>query len=128
MTHPVHAVLVVEDDDDSREALVAWLEAFGCVVCEATDGQDALDRLAAGYRPCSILLDLMMPRMDGWEFRERQCADAELSAIPVALLTAAANVRLHANRLGVDASFPKPVDLDGVIAFVEDHCGSHAAQ
>jgi CheY-like chemotaxis protein len=44
MTHALHAVLVVEDDDDSRDALVAVLEAYGYVVCEATDGQDALDR------------------------------------------------------------------------------------
>jgi CheY-like chemotaxis protein len=121
MTHALHAVLVVEDDDDSRDALVAVLEAYGYVVCEATDGQDALDRLKAGYRPCSILLDLMMPRMDGWEFRERQRGDPELAKIPVALLTAAANIRLHASRLGAEA-FAKPIDLDRVIAFIEGHC------
>jgi CheY-like chemotaxis protein len=119
-----HAVLLVEDDEESREALAAVLEACSFVVCEATDGQQALEQLAAGYRPCAILLDLMMPRMDGWEFRARQRADAELSSIPVALLTAAANVRAHASRLGVDASFPKPVDLNGVIAFVEGHCAT----
>jgi len=117
-----HAVLLVEDDLASRDAIAAVLEACNFVVCEATDGQDALDQLASGYRPCAILLDLMMPRMDGWEFRERQRSDPELSRIPVALLTAAANVRLQANRLAVDASFSKPVDFDGVIGFVEGHC------
>jgi two-component system response regulator MprA len=116
-----HAVLLVEDDMESRDAIAAVLEACNFVVCEATDGQDALDQLASGYRPCAILLDLMMPRMDGWEFRERQRSDPELSRIPVALLTATANVR-QAKRLAVDASFTKPVDLDGVIGFVEGHC------
>ena len=76
-----HAVLLVEDDSDVRDALAAVLEEFGFVVCEAIDGQEALDQLAAGYRPCAILLDLMMPRMDEWEFRRRQRGNPELSQL-----------------------------------------------
>jgi len=121
MTHAIHAVLVVEDDDDSRDALVALLEAYGCVVCEAVDGKDALEQLRDGYRPCSILLDLTMPRMDGWEFREQQRRDPELSHIPVALLTGAANAHLYARRLGAEA-VTKPVDLNAVMTFVENRC------
>jgi CheY-like chemotaxis protein len=118
-----HAVLLVDDDVASREALTAVLEACGCVVCEAADGQEALAQLAEGYRPCAIFLDLMMPRLDGWQFREMQRRDPELARLPVALLSAATNLRQHQERLAADAAFAKPVtDLDDVIAFVEDHC------
>ena len=121
-----HAVLLVEDDAESRDALSAVLEAFGFVVCEAIDGQEALEQLAAGYRPCAILLDLMMPRMDGWQFRETQRRDPELSSLPVALMSAATNLRQHQQRLAADAAFAKPLThLDDVISFVEDHCGEH---
>jgi two-component system response regulator MprA len=118
-----HAVLLVEDDADSRDALTAMLEAFGVVVCEAIDGQEALEQLAAGYRPCAILLDLMMPRMDGWKFRETQQRDPELCRLPVALMSACTDLGGHQRRLATDAAFAKPVtDLDDVIAFVDDHC------
>ena len=117
-----HDVMLVEDDLESRDALAAVLEAYGFGVREAVDGQDALDQLHAGVHPCAILLDLMMPRMDGWQFREVQRADPELSEIPVALLTAAGNVRLQARRLGVDVAFQKPVNLDALLGFIERHC------
>lgn len=114
--------MLVEDDAESRDAIAAVLEAYAFDVLEAVDGQDALDQLHAGHRPCAILLDLMMPRMDGWQFRDVQRADPALSEIPVALLTAAGNIRLQARRLGVDVAFEKPIDLDRVLAFVEAHC------
>jgi two-component system chemotaxis response regulator CheY len=118
-----HAVLLVEDDADSRDALTAMLEAFGLVVCEAIDGQEALEQLAAGYRPCAILLDLMMPRMDGWKFRETQRRDPELRRLPVALMSACTDLQAHQRRLATDAAFAKPLThLDDVIAFVDDHC------
>ncbi len=114
--------MLVEDDTESRNAIAAVLEAYGYDVLEAVDGKDALAQLRAGRRPCAILLDLMMPRMDGWQFRAVQRADPALSDIPVALLTAAGNVRLQARKLGVDTAFAKPIDLDTVLAFVETHC------
>ena len=118
-----HAVLLVEDDADSRDALTAMLEAFGVVVCEATDGQEALEQLAAGYRPCAILLDLMMPRMDGWKFRETQRRDPELCRLPVALMSACTDLGAHQRRLATDAAFAKPLThLEDVIEFVDDHC------
>jgi two-component system response regulator MprA len=118
-----HAVLLVEDDVDSRDALTAMLEGFGLVVCEAIDGQEALEQLAAGYRPCAILLDLMMPRMDGWKFRETQRRDPELCRLPVALMSACTDLRTHQRRLETDAAFAKPVThLEDVIAFVDGHC------
>src|SRR6266404_3592142 len=104
-----HAVLLVEDDVDSRDALTANLEGFGLVVCEAIDGQEALEQLAAGYRPCAILLDLMMPRMDGWKFRDTQRRDPELCRLPVALMSACTDLRAHQRRLATDAAFAKPL-------------------
>src|SRR5690348_5406718 len=65
-----HPILVVEDDDDVRDAMVQVLEAEGYDAIPASDGEDALGRLEAGLAPCLILLDLMMPRMDGWQFIE----------------------------------------------------------
>jgi len=125
MTHQ-HEVMLVEDDVESRDALAAVLEVYGFQVREAVDGQDALDQLHAGYRPCAILLDLMMPRLDGWGFRETQRVDPDLGRIPVALLTAAGNIRLQARKLDVDAAFSKPADLDGIITFIEQHCHAPA--
>jgi two-component system response regulator MprA len=117
-----HEVLLVEDDWETRDALAAVLQYYGFAVREAVDGQDALEQLHQGAHPCAILLDLMMPRMDGWAFRDAQRADPELCRIPVALLTAAGNVRLQARRLAVDATLPKPVDLGAMLAFLREHC------
>ncbi|TMB49180.1 MAG: response regulator transcription factor, partial [Deltaproteobacteria bacterium] len=63
-----HRILVVEDDLELRDALGQLLEAEGYVVEYALDGGEALDRLEVPQPPCLILLDLMMPRVDGWQF------------------------------------------------------------
>src|SRR6185369_15624405 len=123
-----HDVMLIEDDAESRNAIAAVLEAYGFDVVQAVDGEDALAQLHAGHRPCAILLDLMMPLMDGWQFREAQRTDPALADIPVALLTAAGNIRLQARRLGVDDAFEKPVNLDTVLAFIETHCRSTSNQ
>jgi len=75
-------VLVVEDDRDVRESLVAVLEDAGYRVMSAADGRAALDLLRAGPRPAVILLDLMMPVMDGFEFRAEQVRDPSLADVP----------------------------------------------
>jgi CheY-like chemotaxis protein len=82
-------ILLVEDDAPVREALQELLEAEGYLVEVAENGLAALRRLRAGFRPAAVLLDLMMPVMDGWQFREEQQADADLKDIPVFILTAA---------------------------------------
>jgi len=116
--------MLIEDDSETRDALAAVLQAYGYRVREAVDGRDALDQLHDGAHPCAILLDLMMPRMDGWEFREAQRADPKLCEIPLAVLSAVGNVRLQARRLGVETAFPKPVELDDVLAFLARHCAA----
>ena len=86
---PFGRVLVVDDDASFRGALREHLETEGYSVVEAANGLAALGRLRAGLRPSVIIFDLMMPVMDGWDFRDGQLSDPELRDIPVVLVTAA---------------------------------------
>src|SRR3989442_6392997 len=86
---PAAPVLVIEDNTEVRQALVALLEAEGYGVVEAVDGVSALRLPRAGEgRPCLIVLDLMMPRMSGWDFRMEQRSDQRVAAIPVVVVPA----------------------------------------
>ena len=82
-------VLIVEDDLDTREMLGRFLELEGYTVETAENGKRALERLGSGVGACVILLDLMMPVVDGWQFRQEQISDATLAAIPVIVVSAA---------------------------------------
>lgn len=81
-------ILIVEDDRDIRDVLAEILAEEGYQVLAAEDGAEGLRRLAEGPTPDLILLDLMMPRMDGYQFREEQRKNPEWSPIPLVLLTA----------------------------------------
>ena len=114
-------VLIVEDDTDAREALAAFLESEGYRVIEAAHGEEALRHLRD--RPVSaILLDLMMPGMNGWAFRAEQLKDAQLAAIPVAILSADATAAPRAAALRVADYMTKPVDFDRLLQFVRRYC------
>src|SRR5436309_7730041 len=108
-------VLIIEDDPELREALSGLLSSEGYAVTTATDGQAGLDRLRAPPRPSLVLLDLMLPHMDGFEFRVRQLEDPELAAIPVIVLSGGADVEQKAAPLGVVASLTKPVDFERLV-------------
>ena len=113
------ALCVVDDDADIREVLSDVLTFAGYEVIVADDGQSALDRLRARKNGCRlILLDLMMPRMNGWEFRRRQLADPALAAIPVMLLTGAGTAAKAIDELRVEMTIEKPFDLDTLLAKV----------
>src|SRR5574340_1100683 len=102
-------VLLVEDDAAIRDALRELLEAEGFVVQGAANGREALARLrAGGHRPRLILLDLMMPVMDGWEFRQAQRGDPALARIPVVVLTAADGAEDLIADMKVAACLSKP--------------------
>ena len=113
----MHRVLVVEDDADIREVLAESLRRRGYDVTVAVDGQDALDWLAddATTLPDAIVLDLMMPRVDGWAFCERVRVDPKLSRIPVIAMSAfGSNIHLpHAT-----AFLPKPFEADELDALL----------
>jgi len=111
-------VFVIEDDADTREMLGKVLEMEGYQVTSVGDGEDALRRLRAEPPPRVILLDLMMPGMDGWEFREEQRRDPSLARIPIVVLSADDGVERKAAALGVSGYLRKPVDLDTLIETV----------
>ena len=117
------ALCVVDDDADIREALGDVLTLEGYEVVMAGDGQSALDRLRTRKSGCClILLDLMMPRMNGWEFRRNQLADPGLADIPVVLLTGAGAAAKAIDELHVEGIIEKPVDLDALLAKIADYC------
>ena len=84
-----HTILVVEDDPDVRRALTELLASEGYEVAATADGGEALQTLRGGLRPAVILLDLMMPNCDGWDFRREQLEDPAFATVPVVLVTAA---------------------------------------
>src|SRR5438552_18069320 len=119
---PVAPVLVIEDNTEVRQALVALLEAEGYRVAEAGDGVSALRLLRQGdVHPCLIVLDLMMPRMSGWDFRAAQSSDRELASIPVVVLSADP-LASPSSRLGAAAVLPKPADPERFLELIERLC------
>ena len=112
-------VLVVEDDQAVRQVLVDSLRFEEYEVEEAPDGRAALEVLDR-WRPDLILLDLMMPRMDGWQFRAAQLARPDARDVPVVVVSAARGVPERADELRPAAVVPKPFDLDQVLSVVDE--------
>jgi CheY-like chemotaxis protein len=119
-------VLLVEDDLATREALAAALQDRGFAVTSVPNGREALAKLREGQLPSVILLDLMMPVMDGWQFRAEQLREARLSPIPVVIVTASGDVRHKAAALGAVGYLQKPVEMDELIAHVQRYCAPQA--
>jgi CheY-like chemotaxis protein len=114
------AVLLVEDNDDVREMMSLALELDGHTVCAAANGRDALKCLKDGMRPCLILMDLMMPVMNGWELRAALQKEPAWRDIPVVVISAV-NPDV-AERLQNTAYVPKPVDIDNLLEMVCTYC------
>ncbi len=108
--HPL--VLVVDDHQDIRALLIDWLEFWGYRSVPAANGREALDVLESGEPVSLILLDLMMPVMDGWTFRKNQLRRPGLDTIPTAVLTAVPRDLQHCGELQVAHCLTKPLDLD----------------
>jgi CheY-like chemotaxis protein len=122
---PRGVVLVVEDDPDIRDTIAQILQEEGYQVRAASNGQEALKLLEAGPVPKLILLDLMMPVMDGWLFRaEQQKMAPPISEVPVVVLSADGNVRQQAVKLKANGALRKPVGIDVLLATVERYAGS----
>jgi CheY-like chemotaxis protein len=112
----METVLIIEDERTTRDSLIELLGKDGREIVGAADGQEALQRLTQIPRPCLILLDLSMPRMDGWEFLRRQSADPSIASIPTIVLSASARPP------GVKHQLAKPVDVDRLLALVDQYC------
>jgi CheY-like chemotaxis protein len=104
-------VLVVEDDPDVRDGLIGIVEEMGFKVIGAENGAEAL-ALGRRVKPCLILLDLMLPVMNGWDFRLAQEQDPELGDVPVIVVTAAGDAEREARALGAAAGLSKPFAID----------------
>jgi CheY-like chemotaxis protein len=113
-------VLVVEDDADLREMMEQLLHLEGFATLTAPNGLEALNLLNAGAPVKVILLDLMMPVMDGWEFRRRQRADPKLANIPVVVMSAIDGDRL--NEIQPVATFRKPLAFGRMIDLLQRLC------
>jgi CheY-like chemotaxis protein len=118
-------VLVVDDDPAIREALADLLGDEGYRVVTAMNGVEALDKLRAPAqaRPCVILLDLMMPLMNGHQFFAEQQQDAALASIPIVVISADGGVRQKAASFGGEY-LAKPVRIETVLEVVERHCSA----
>ena len=112
-------ILVIDDDNDIREIISAVLAAEGHEVVGAVDGVAALDPLQRDGRPTLILLDMMMPRLDGEGFIKAMRSDPNLADIPVVILTAHPGARAKASELGAAGCLRKPVELTDLLAAVE---------
>jgi CheY-like chemotaxis protein len=106
-------LLVVEDDEMIRDALSDLLRDEGANVIAVVNGREALRELRAGRPPDLILLDLMMPVMDGWEFRVEQRADPNLAHIP--LIAMSADMSAKARAIAADAYLRKPLDFSELV-------------
>ena len=115
-------VLVVDDDAEIRESLVEVLEERGYHAVSVANGAQALAALRNGARPELILLDLMMPVMDGATFRRQQRAEPDLAGIPVVLISAFQDVDENARRLGVTAALRKPISFRDLLDTVKRFC------
>ena len=115
-------ILVVDDDADIRDALQCCLHDLGCTAVTAVDGLDALERLERGARPCVILLDLNMPRLDGEGFAWQVRRDVRHSTLPIISMSAGAQ-RLSPPM--VQAHLVKPFELDGLASNIHRHCLGH---
>jgi CheY-like chemotaxis protein len=122
MDSGVRQIMIVEDDSDIREDLAELLRDQGYRVTTARNGAEALEQLRAELMPCLILLDLMMPVMDGWEFRRRMLADDRLAGVPTVLLTGVADPEEHALTLNANDVMTKPIRLKRLYATVDRYC------
>ena len=113
-------VLVVDDEKDIREVFQQVLELEGYRVSAVKNGKEALEWLRnSKEKPSLILLDLMMPVMDGYEFLVELRSRAALAAIPIVIITAAGNARGEAAKLGAAGHLQKPFKLDELLATIE---------
>jgi CheY-like chemotaxis protein len=117
------SILVVEDDLSVQHLLAATLELEGFTVTTANNGAEALVCMRQS-RPCLVLLDLMMPVMDGEEFRAEQLHDPQLADVPVVCISAIYDAQARADRMRAVACVEKPFSLDHVVQLAKARCAA----
>jgi CheY-like chemotaxis protein len=123
-----HRIFVVEDEEMIRESIVEFLGEQGYDVVGAADGREALNKLdVSDPRPCLILLDLMMPVMDGRSFREQQLRIPALAQIPIVVFSAYQDVAKTAVAMHAVGHLAKPLKLTDLLRTVRRHCTNGVA-
>src|SRR6185369_1607906 len=122
MSSTCDVVLVIEDHEDVREGIRIALGMEGYTVEVAANGREALQKLYAGVRPCLIIMDLMMPLMNGFEFRQAQLAAADFKNIPLIAYSGVTDPRETAQQLQADAYLHKPTDVEQLAALARQFC------
>jgi CheY-like chemotaxis protein len=117
-----HTVLYVEDDIDLRDSIAMALEAEGFRVVGAANGQTGLDYLRSDEHTCLVLLDLMVPVMDGWQFMAEKTRDPALAPIPVVIVSGHASVPQQARVLKASGYLVKPIDIERLISITHRYC------
>jgi CheY-like chemotaxis protein len=120
MTNPSHTVLIVEDEEDLREMMREALQMSGFTVVTADEGTDALRKLDVIGPPCVILLDLLMPGMNGWEFFDKVRERPEFLSVPV-IVHSSASSRAPA---GVTRVLEKPLAFERLVSVVAEYCSN----
>jgi CheY-like chemotaxis protein len=125
-----HRIFVVEDEEMIRESIVEFLDDNGYEAVGARDGREALQKLGASSDapPCLILLDLMMPVMDGRTFREHQLQLPQLAAIPVIVFSAYRDLATAASEMNAAGHLEKPLRLPDLLRKVRQHCATTGAR
>lgn len=119
ITHPI---LIIEDDEDIRDLMKAMLEAEGYHPFTASNGEEGFTVLSEISKPCMILLDMMMPIMDGWTFSDEIKKNSKYQNIPLLAVTAfAEQITAKEKFIGV---LKKPVRLESLLNLVKQHCSS----
>src|SRR5262245_22743815 len=124
---PAGNILIVEDDNDTRELLAKLLATEGFHAVSAEDGLEALHLLRTVKRrapniPCLVLLDLMMPRFSGHEFRRAQLGDPTVASVPIAVVSGVSDLEKRAEALGAVATLAKPIDFNQLLDVVRRYC------
>lgn len=115
-------ILIIEDDAEIRETLTEILQMEGYAVHSVKNGQEGIDYLRTSSPPALILLDYMMPVMNGGQFRTVQKEDPKLSKIPVVVLSADSSVFQKSDVVGVHGFLRKPIELERLLSMIKVYC------
>jgi CheY-like chemotaxis protein len=114
-----NSILIIEDEQTIRETLKESLELEGYPVVTAKNGREGLDLIENSVNPCLILLDLMMPVMNGFEFLASQEKNKKIAPIPVVIVSAFPE---QAQKVKANGFVKKPIDLDHLLTFIKRYC------
>ena len=118
-TQQCSTILIVEDDEDIRSVIVDLLESEGYVTLSASNGKEALEILKKAAKPCLVLLDMMMPIMNGRQFLDTIMSDSRLAPLPVLIVSAVADKSIAEGSIGY---LRKPIDIDVILRVVSQYC------